>query len=60
MTAEMANSYKTKRESGTRWVNHHNIHLRVYKDSLGSTIKSIIFMDVICSDNDLFCHFGYH
>ena len=35
MTAEMANSYKTKKESGTRWVNHHHIHFRVYKDSLG-------------------------
>ena len=46
MTAEMANSYKTKKESGTRWVNHHHIHLRVYNDSLGSAIISIIFMNV--------------
>ena len=46
MTAEMANSYKIKREYGTRWVNHHHIHLRVYNDSLGSAIISIIFMNV--------------
>ena len=46
MTAEMANSCKTKKEFGTRWVNHHHIHFRVYKDSLGSTIISIIFMDL--------------
>ena len=46
MTAEMANSYKTKRESGTRWVNHHHIHLRVYNDSLGSAIISMILMNV--------------
>ena len=46
MTAEMANSYKTKKEFGTRWVSHHHIHFRVYKDSLGSTIISMIFMNV--------------
>ena len=46
MTAEMANSCKTKKEFGTRWVNHHHIHFRVYKDSLGSTMISIIFMDL--------------
>ena len=46
MTAEMANSYKTKRESGTRWVNHHHIHFRVYNDSLGSATISMIFMNM--------------
>ena len=46
MTAEMANSCKTKKEFGTRWVSHHHIHFRVYKDSLGSAIISTIFMDM--------------